>query len=248
MRRGFAVAAGLGATLIGCAPGIDYDPRRLTTERMERIVAWPMQAVRSGDLAEGEQRLERLRAQRTADRRRDPYADADLEESFGILLIQEANGDSRLRRAALSYLARAVDEVRKIKGPAHPEVALALQTYGDGLMLADQRANAPAARRAFCGAFAIRRASLGLDHPETGAALAAVAKLRPGSTAFMAFRADGESGETYRPIERLLSLLTGRTPGKVREDRQLAALGKDARFTALCNGDPPRQRPVAAPR
>lgn len=229
MRRAIAAAA---IALAGCGPRTDYDPDRLRKpDQMERIVAGPMRAVRAGDLAGAKRQVERLRRLRVAARPHDPYAAADVDESFGVLLVQEVDEQGELRRAALPYLARAADGVRAAKGPTHPEVAVALQTYGDALLRVGPTSRAAEARRAFCAAYRIRRVSLGPDHPETGSALAAVARSMPGTRAKAALEEYRAAPSRMEPLASIWSAVTGRD---VQSDWMFEHIARDPRFVSLC--------------
>lgn len=231
-----------------------FDGGRLSTTRMEELVAAPVAAVRAGKWDKAVAMLEADRA-RVAGQAA-AITCADLDESFGVLVYTEGltGGPSRLKADALPFLERAVGSYRAALGDRHPEVALALQSWADVLIALDRAGNAPRARQAYCEAFRIRFAALGPTDKNTGAALAEVLRLAPAGTA---------DADTMRQIERtsprlgkvpkskdegLLSLLTAfRTrfaDDRARQDRAYETLATDPRYVALC----PLGEPATPPR
>lgn len=164
---------------------------RLSTERMEALVAGPMARVRAGDVAGGQRAFETL-LDDTSRRHGTGSAEAgDLLMSFGVMVYTEglipstgSEADNRLRASSLPYLRRSVEAYRRAFGPDHPLVAVALHSLGQAL--ADLAPDDPPAEAeaSLEEAYRIRLAALGATNPETLAALANVADIRglPGRT------------------------------------------------------------------
>ncbi|WP_326524003.1 hypothetical protein [Sphingomonas sp.] len=238
-----------------CAPQTTpgYDPDRLSEGRMEALVAGPIEHVRAGDLDRGIAELEQLRSAVKGADAAAALLRADIDESFGVLVDTEGQteGPAALRAAAVPFLKRAVGEYRGAFGPAHPEVALALQSWADVLRAVDPIANLENMRSAYCDAFRIRLAALGPDSAETGSALAEVMRLAPPGTVDAA---------ALRSLDRSRPLKSGSPPlppaltrdvlamlewlrGRVSADRQsrdeiYRTLAGNPRFAALCPATP----------
>lgn len=150
-----------------------------------------MTQIRAGDLAGGERAFETLLDEASRRYGNDSAEAADLLMSFGVMVYTEGlisstgtDPDARVRARSLPYLRRSDETYRRVYGPNHPEVAVALHNLGQAMVdLApdDPPAQAEAALEE---AYQIRLASLGPANPETLAALANVADLKglPGRT------------------------------------------------------------------
>jgi hypothetical protein len=190
--------------LIGVGPLMNADVRaqadapvrhetkdRLSTERMEALVAGPMARVRAGDVAGGERAFETLLDDVSRRHGTGIAEAADLLMSFGIMVYTEglipsdgSEADDGVRARSLPYLRRSVDAYRQAFGPNHPLVAVALHSLGHALI--DLTAGDPPAEAeaALEETYRIRLASLGPANLETLAALANVADIKglPGRT------------------------------------------------------------------
>lgn len=210
---------------------------------MKSLVAGPMAALRKGRTAAAFAEIDAIRARKAATEPDDPFAVADIDEAFGVLLFLEGDGDDRLQRASVPFLKRAISEYRDRLGATHPEVAVALHSYADVLASLDPRTNAREAHAAYCEAFRIRRQILGAKHAETGAALAALARLYPDSDAATAYQDLNTHAPPARVSVRTIkrTIISSLTLGLVdiRNDREeeaalLEAVARDPRFAALC--------------
>lgn len=154
-----------------------YDPARLSSARMDELVAQPIARVEAGDLAGGVAAFDALLARRPAG----SLAAADLLTAFGVNLHSRAQAeeDRSLSALSLTYLQRAVDAYRARFGPDHPEVALALNSWAD--VERELRPHAPeAAEAALVEVLRIRRIALGASHGETLWATYYLAQTRSG--------------------------------------------------------------------
>jgi len=164
---------------------------RLSTERMEALVAGPMALVRAGDVAGGERAFETLLDDASRRHGTGSAEAADLLMSFGIMVYTEglipstgSEADDRLSARSLPYLRRSVEAYRRAFVPNHPLVAVALHSLGHALI--DLAAGDPPAEAeaALEETYRIRLEALGPANPETLAALANVADIKglPGRT------------------------------------------------------------------
>ena len=164
---------------------------RLSTERMEALVARPMARVRAGDVAGGQRAFETLLDDTSRRHGTGSAEAADLLISFGVMVYSEglipstgSEADNGLSARSLPYLRRSVEAYRRAFGPNHPLVALAQHSLGQAMV--DLAAGDPPAEAeaALEEAYRIRLAALGPANPETLAALANVADIRglPGRT------------------------------------------------------------------
>ncbi|HEV2746265.1 MAG TPA: tetratricopeptide repeat protein [Allosphingosinicella sp.] len=145
---------------------------RLSPDKMERLVAGPMAAVREDGLAAGDAVFERLRAAEAARSGPAGVGVADLLTAYAVELYGEwvSTEDRALLQASRDRLLAAITAYRAAFGPDHPEVAVALHSFADvDIPLNDGRAT-PQAEAALREALRIRRAALGPRHPETRAA------------------------------------------------------------------------------
>lgn len=235
------LSAAMASAVFGQTPPV-FDPDRLSTERMETLVADPLEAVRAGRWDDAVARLETARARALADPVTAIRARADLDESFGVLVDTQGQVDHlpKLRKNALPFLDRAIAGYRQAFGDRHPEVALALQTWADVLVATDPAANAPRARDAYCEAFRIRLTALGPTDASTGAALAGVLRLAPSGTADArtmsrispALPTDARPGGTL--LEDLAKLRLNYANDRAGRDLAYRTLATDPRYLALC--------------
>ena len=159
---------------------IEATKDRLSTARMEELVARPMSLVEAKGLAAGQQAFEQdvsTARQRYGER---SVEVADLLTSFGVNLyiLGLDRDDLQLKQASLAYLEAAIPAYRASFGAAHPEVAVALNSYAD-VEIALQKDDPPAnAEAALEEAYRIRVAALGPDHAETRSSLFSLAELK----------------------------------------------------------------------
>jgi hypothetical protein len=158
---------------------------RLSTERMEALVAGPMARVRAGDVAGGERAFETLLADATRRHGAGSAEAADLLMSFGVTVFTEGltpstgfEADDALKARSVPYLRRSVEAYRSAFGPNHPMVAVALHSLAEAM--ADLAADNPPAEAetALEDAYRIRLAAFGPANPETLAALSSLAYIR----------------------------------------------------------------------
>lgn len=169
-----ALALALALILWACGPP-PLTQDRLGPEQLQAMVAEPLGIAEKGDLPRAQEAFEALLA------RSDPEQASDLLTAFGVGLYMFDPGDDedalRLRRAALPYLERAIPAAAARFGARHPEVALALHTYGGALRNISAGDPPRAVDRALAQAFLIRTRALGPDNRETIAALRAYAEV-----------------------------------------------------------------------
>jgi hypothetical protein len=162
----------------GTAP--TKETRDRLQSRMTRLVAAPMAVVEREGLSAGNARFERLLAATRARHGVRSAEVADLLESFGVGLysLGQRRGDLRLREGSLPYLEAAIPAYRAAFGDAHPEVAVALNSYAD-VQLALHEDNPPqSADAAYDEAYRIRLAALGPSNVETLASLRYLLRVR----------------------------------------------------------------------
>ncbi len=150
---------------------------RLSPAELEAMVAEPLEAARAGDLPGAQRAFEALLA------RSDVEQAPDLLSAFGVGLYSQGAGDwdsdgERFRRASVPYLERAIPATEKRFGPDHPEVALALNTYGDVLRALSPEDPPRQADSAYARAYAIREKTLGRGNAETLFVLFRLAELK----------------------------------------------------------------------
>jgi hypothetical protein len=174
------------AAAIACSPPSEPPPgpppdtaSRLGRADMEALAANALSVVPTGDLALSEKVLERSLASVRAEHGPNSVEEADLLMSYAVLLFNDAHNrdDERLQRAALPWLERAVPAYRAAFGADHPEVALALHSLADVLVLLNGKAPTEDALAALREAIAIRTRALGPSNPETLAGRARLASL-----------------------------------------------------------------------
>lgn len=153
---------------------------RLPPERMIVLVGEPMRLVDAGDLPAGRAAFDRLLATARAEHGVGSVEVADLLESFGVLLYNAGyDADGRqMKEASLSYLAEAIPAYRAAFGNAHPEVALALNSYADVQLGLSPDAPPLSAENALEEAYGIRLNTLGPTNIETLATLHYLARVR----------------------------------------------------------------------
>jgi hypothetical protein len=177
---------------------------RMPPERMEALVAAPLAWARAGDLPRAQQEFDALMA------RSDREDKGDLLEAFGVALFTvdvEGEAGIRLKRAAIPYLQRAIPATAERFGNAHPEVALALNTYGDALREVSPGDPPRQVDEAYEEAHRIRLDALGARNPETVYVLLRLAQVRglPSRTAGDSARI-AEAGRMYDEAIRVLEL------------------------------------------
>ncbi len=178
---GIAGAAGLRfqeRLLAEPLPQIAETSDRMPEEAMAQLVTAPMSLVRSGDLKTASEIFERQIAAIREARGVGSVQEADLLMAFGVELFTETEVDEKdLQRAALPYLARSVEVYRAAFGPVSPEVALALNSYADVLLVLNESKPTAEAEAALQEALRIRMAVLGRRNIETVATRAHLARL-----------------------------------------------------------------------
>lgn len=152
-----------GTLILQGLPGETKD--RLPPELLAEMVEGPMAAVRGRGLAEGDAAFERLVASERSDRVRI----ADLTMAYGVELYNEwweTKENRALLQASRERIRSSVPLYRAAFGPAHPEVALALNSFADveAELNGETSAQAEAALRE---ALKIRSDALGPNHKET---------------------------------------------------------------------------------
>ncbi len=153
---------------------------RLSPEELSDLVAVPMSVVEAQGLAAGVAAFERLLSETVAAHGDGSVEVADLLTAFGVDLYVSGGetGNREIRRRSLTYLAAAIPVYRAAFGDAHPEVALALNSYANAeLEIYD--ANPPeSAEAALEEAYRIRLGVLGPTHVESLANLRSIATIR----------------------------------------------------------------------
>jgi hypothetical protein len=134
---------------------------RVTNEELKALVAEPLALAAAGQAAQADAAVRALVAD--AQGRADPARAADILMGYAVGLYREPG----TRRSAVPWLAHAAAAAEAAWGPAHPETALALQTYADGLRKLDPDAAPREAERALRQVLAIRSQTLGADNGET---------------------------------------------------------------------------------
>jgi hypothetical protein len=180
-----AAALAIAAALGFCSVEPPETKDRLSPERMERLVATPMAAVRERGLRAGDAAFQRLVAAEEARSGRNSVKIADLLTAYGVeLYLQGILPDDRaLLQASRARLAAAVAVHRAAFGPDHPEVALALTSMADVDVHLNKGRLTPRAEAALREALRIRRASLGPQHRETLATEERLAEIAPADPA-----------------------------------------------------------------
>lgn len=171
-----AAAVAVALALSACERRPPRTQDRLTPERMQALVALPLRYAKAGAWLHAQSEFEALLA------RSGKGAESDLLTAFGISLYSmEADSEEaerRWRRAALPYLERAIPAAAARFGAGHPEVALALNTYGDALEQASPGDPPRQVDRAYAKAYLIRLRALGPRNGETVYALFRLAQVR----------------------------------------------------------------------
>jgi hypothetical protein len=165
------LGAAVAAAIVATAPLPDDAVRaqqaaketkdRVTNEELKALVAEPLALAADGHVAQSDAGIRALVAD--ARGRADTVRAADLLMGYAVGLYR----DPGTRRAAVPWLAQAAAAAEAAWGPAHPETALALQTYADGARRIDRDAPPPEAERALRQVLAIRVQALGADNGET---------------------------------------------------------------------------------
>jgi tetratricopeptide (TPR) repeat protein len=106
---------------------------RLTQERMAELVAGPMAIVERRGLVAGKASFDRALAAMRARHGANSVQVADLLIAFGVGLYNFGmeRDDQPIKEAAIPYLEAAIPAYRAAFGDAHPEVAVALNSYAD---------------------------------------------------------------------------------------------------------------------
>ncbi len=147
-------------------PGETKD--RLPAEAMARMVEGPISAVRARGLAEGDAAFERLVAGEKGRDVSNRVRIADLHMAYGVGLynLWSEKDDIALLQASRDRIRASIPLYRAAFGSAHPEVALALNSFADVDIELNGDAS-PQARAALREALRIRRATLGAENAET---------------------------------------------------------------------------------
>jgi hypothetical protein len=153
---------------------------RLPPERMITLVGGAVRLVEAGDLPAGKEAFQRLLAAARAEHGARSVEAADLLESFGVrLYVLSVDSDNpRLRGESLPYLEAAIPAYRAAFGNAHPEVALALNSYADVQLILHPDDPPESAVAALDEAYGMRLNALGATNIETLATLRNLARLR----------------------------------------------------------------------
>ena len=148
-------------------------------DRMSELVAAPMAVVERQGLSAGKAAFERLLAAARAGHGAQSVEVADLIESFGVGLytLGYEREDRHIREASLSYLEAAIPAYRVAFGDAHPEVAVALNSYADAQLALHEDDPPQSAQAAYEEAYRIRLAALGPTNFETLASLRYLARI-----------------------------------------------------------------------
>jgi hypothetical protein len=153
---------------------------RFPPEAMARMVEGPMSAVRERGLAQGDAAFERLVSGEKARDGSNRVRIADLHMAYGVELYMEwsAKNDIALLEASRDRIRASIPLYRAAFGPAHPEVALALNSFAD-VEIDLNGDESPAGKAALREALRIRRATLGAENAETLATEARLESLNP---------------------------------------------------------------------
>jgi len=180
--------------------------------------------VQSRGLAAGKADFERRLAAARARHGAQSVEVADLLTSFGVGLynIASSTDDRQLKAESIHYLEAAIAAYRAAFGDAHPEVALALNSYADAQIALNRENPPPSAETALEEAYRIRLRALGPTNFETLANLRYLAMLRS--------RASWTRGEPAR-IEAAAALfleLIARSPAHAQPEYISAPAGRVA--------------------
>jgi hypothetical protein len=153
---------------------------RLSEERMDQLASAPLAVVRRDGLPAGRVAFERLLARTRARRGAGSVAAADLLTAFGVGLygLGFTTDDRQMKEASLLYLDAAVPAYRLAFGAAHPEVAVALNSYADVLQALNEDDPPQRVEDALEEAYRIRLAALGPANLETLANQRHLAEIR----------------------------------------------------------------------
>ena len=153
---------------------------RLSDDRMSELVEVPIAAVEERGLTAGKAAFDRLLNAARRAHGAGSVEVADLLTSFGVrlYLLGASSNDRVLREASFFYLETAIQAYRAAFGPAHPEVALALNTYANGQYSFYENDPPPSVDAALEEAYRIRLAAFGPTNPETLASLRYLARIK----------------------------------------------------------------------
>lgn len=153
---------------------------RLSPDRQEDLVGVPLSIVQRRGLPAGKADFDRRLAAARARHGARSVEVADLLMSFGVGLynIGSSTEDRQLRAESIPYLEVAIPAYRAAFGDAHPEVALALNSYADAQIELDRENPPPSAEAALEEAYRIRVHALGPTNFETLTNLRRLAMLR----------------------------------------------------------------------
>jgi hypothetical protein len=219
---------------------------RLSPERMSELVSVPMSIVETRGLPAGKAAFERLLAAARVAHGERSAAVADLLTAFGVGLYTFGldSDDPRIREESAPYFEAAVPAYRAAFGDAHPEVAVALNSYADVQQALHEDDPPQSAETALEEAYRIRLSAFGPANIETLASLRYLARARglPSRTRGDPARIEAAAGLFRRLIARssndaeprYLSAPYGRTAlarmyarngmaGEAREQLRLAA-------------------------
>lgn len=172
-------AIALTSELLGCqAPRqAEETKNRLSSERLEELVAGPMDVVRQNGLGAGKASFEQLLAKERGHHGAESHQVADLLMAFGVGLYLEwrENKSPESSDAAIHYFAESVAAYRKAFGSDHPEVAVALSTYADAIEQTESDVPPEKVEAAEREALAIRTSRLGEANLETRASMLSLA-------------------------------------------------------------------------
>lgn len=136
LATGLCIAAGSARSEDLCPKTKD----RISSEAMVKLVAQPLNSLRSGDLAKAEAELEALLKSRDGPSPAARLAYADTLSAFGTSLWSENSVESDYGERGLTYLKRAIEAYEALYGRGHPETLLAITDYADAAWHLDEDA------------------------------------------------------------------------------------------------------------
>jgi hypothetical protein len=153
---------------------------RLSPERMAALVSVPMSIVETDGLPAGKAAFERLLAAARVAHGERSVEVADLLTAFGVGLYTfgQDSEDRRIGEASIAYLEAAIPAYRAAFGDAHPEVAVALNSYADVQSALHENDPPQSAETALEEAYRIRLGAFGPTNIETLASLRYLARAR----------------------------------------------------------------------
>lgn len=181
---GLIMVAGLGSEMRANLteqplPRMAETKDRLPEDAMERLVSAAMAQARGGNMAAADALFERQVMATRETRGPRSVQEADLLMAFGVQLFSAGAEleDLALQRASEPYLARSIDAYRAAFGTESAEVAVALNSHADVLLLLNDDEPVAAAEAELEEALRIRTAALGRRNVETIATRKQLARL-----------------------------------------------------------------------